>query len=101
MKNRVDLQYKLEELNGNTNVYFQPPESKKMNYPAIVYSIDDIDTRHANDSTYITNRRYEIIVISKSPDPDIIDKLLELPMCSFNRSYKADNLNHFVFTLYW
>ena len=23
--------------------YFQPPESIKMNYPAIVYSLDDID----------------------------------------------------------
>ena len=23
--------------------YFQPPESIKMNYPAIVYSLDDVD----------------------------------------------------------
>ena len=33
--------------------YFQPPESIKMNYPAIVYSLDDVDKTYANDGVYL------------------------------------------------
>ena len=43
--------------------YFQPPESIKMNYPAIVYSLDDIDKTYANDGVYLSNRRYAVTVI--------------------------------------
>ena len=101
MASRLDLQDKLEELNENRNVYFQPPSNIQMNYPAIKYEIDRIDTKFANDSSYICNKRYTITVISKNAKPEIIDKLLDLPMCTFDRSYQSDNLNHFVFTIYW
>ena len=101
MASRLDLQDKLEELNENRNVYFQPPSNIQMNYPAIKYEIDRIDIKFADDSSYIRNKRYTITVISKNAKPEIIDKLLDLPMCTFDRGYKADNLNHFVFTIYW
>lgn len=42
-KSRIDLQYLLENILGSRHVYFQPPETVKMNYPAIVYSLDGID----------------------------------------------------------
>lgn len=101
MASRLELQDKLEELNENRNVYFQPPSNIQMNYPAIKYEIDRIDTKFADDSSYIRNKRYTITVISKNAKPEIIDKLLDLPMCTFDRSYQSDNLNHFVFTIYW
>lgn len=101
MASRLNLQYKLEELNGNKNVYFQPPSNLQMSYPAIKYEIDDIDTKFANDSSYINNICYKITIISRDPEPEVINKLLKLPMCTFDRPYKADNLNHYVFTLYW
>ena len=41
MANRLDLQALLEDLLGSRNVYYQPPESDKMNYPAIVYALED------------------------------------------------------------
>lgn len=101
MASRLELQAKLEELLGSKNVYYQPPESLKMNYPAIVYSKSRIDTRKANNSTYSRNTRYEITVIDKLPDNPVIDKLMKLPYCSYDRLYKADNLNHDVLTLYF
>ena len=52
--------------------YFQPPESIKMNYPAIVYSLDDIDKTYANDGVYLSNRRYAVTVIDKDPDLSLI-----------------------------
>ena len=95
------MQSKLEELLGSKNVYYQPPESVKMEYPAIRYSVDDIDKKSANDAAYIITKRYELTVISKRPDDPVIDKLLQLPMCSFERHYVSNNLNHYVFTLYY
>ena len=101
MATRLELQNKLEKLLGSRNVYYQPPESVKMEYPAIIYSKTNIPVIYANGSVYSKNTCYEIIVIDKKPDNEVINKLLELSYCSYDRSYKADNLNHDVLTLYY
>lgn len=101
MSNRTNLQAKLEKILGSRNVYYQPPESVKMSYPAIVYTMSDIDSKHANDKAYINHNRYEIIVIDKKPDNEAIEKILELPFSSFDRHYTSDNLHHDVITLYY
>ena len=101
MAGRLELQTKLEELLGSKNVYYQPPASVSMKYPAIKYSISDIWSRFANGSSYSLLRCYEIIVIDKTPDNPVINKLLNLPYCSFDRHYVSDNLNHDVLTLYY
>lgn len=101
MKTRLELQAKLEELLGVKHVYYQPPSSVKMEYPAIRYSKNDIVSRHADNRIYSKTTRYEVIVIDKRPDNPVIDKILELPYCSYDRHYSADNLNHDVLTLYF
>ena len=101
MSNRTDLQAKLERILGSRNVYYQPPESVKINYPAIIYSRTDIEIRHADDTAYARTNCYEIIVIDKRPDNAAIDQILSLPCCSFDRHYTADNLHHDVLTLYY
>lgn len=99
MGSRIELQCKLEELLGSKNVYYQPPSS--ILYPAIKYSKSTINSTHANDSVYTTKTQYTVTVIAKKPDHPVIQKLLELPYCSYDRNYKADNLEHDVFTLYY
>lgn len=101
MASRLELQTKLEELLGSKNVYYQPPESVKMSYPAIKYSKNRISTRHADNTNYSKFNQYNVIVIDKKPDNPVIEKLLELPTCSFDRHYVADNLNHDSLTLYF
>lgn len=101
MANRLSLQTELETALGSRNVYYQPPESKKMEYDAIRYSMKNIISRHADDVKYHNKNCYEIIVIAKRPDPQVVDRLLAMPYCSFDRFYAADNLNHYVFTLYY
>ena len=101
MATRVDLQNVLEELLGSRNVYYQPPESLKMNYPAIVYARKTIDNSYANNSVYKQNYAYEITVIDKNPDSEIVNKISKLPTCRFDRHFKSDNINHDVFTLYY
>ena len=101
MASRLELQSKLEELNGNRNVYYQPPASVKLEYDAIIYSKKDITSTYANDNKYSKSNCYEIIVVSRRPDSAVIDKLLDLPYCSYDRPYVADNLYHDVLTLYY
>lgn len=91
----------ITEPDGDRHVYFQPPESIKMKYPAIRYSLSDIGNRFANDSVYNQSNSYELIVIDKNPDSEIVDKISKLTFCSFDRFYIADNLNHFVFIIYY
>lgn len=98
---RLELQTRLEEILGSSNCYFQPPASLKMSYPAIRYKLNRVDKKNANNRAYILSRSYEITVIDANPDSEIPDKILQLPMCSFNRYYTADNLNHYVYTLYY
>lgn len=101
MATRLELQTKLEELLGCRHVYYQPPETLKIEYPAIIYSKSKIDKRSANNSAYQLLTRYELVVIDKRPDNPVIQKLLALPYCSYDRPYKSDNLNHDSLTLYY
>lgn len=82
------------------NAYFQPPESVKMNYPAIVYALSNMPRVHANDGVYLSGRQYSVTVIDHDPDSPLVDMVSALPTCRFDRAYQADNLNHWVFTLY-
>lgn len=101
MASRLELQSKLEELLGSRNVYYQPPENLKISYPAIVYSKEDIDIKYANNKNYNNTNRYNIIVIDKLPDNNVINKILQLPLSSYDRHYNDDNLNHDSITLYY
>ncbi len=101
MAARLKLHEILCEILGSRNVYYQPPETVKMNYPAIVYGLDDMESTFADDGVYLLKRRYAVTVIDKNPDSPLVDKVAVLPSCRFNRHYEKDHLNHDVFTLYF
>lgn len=100
-RNRVELQSLLEGLLGSRNVYFQPPESFKLNYPCIIYERSGIRDDRANNKPYLRRKSYTVTVIDKDPDSEIPDRVKDLEYCVFDRSFKADHLNHDVFTLYF
>lgn len=86
---------------GKANVYFQPPATVNLNYPCIMYRLNDIDTSFANDNPYVCDKKYQITVIDPDPDSLIPDKISQLPKCVFDRPFTADNLNHYVFNIYF
>lgn len=101
MNRRLELHEILCDILGSRNVYFQPPESIKLLYPCIVYSCSDIDVRFANNKPYSNEKAYTITVIDKNPDGPFPDLISLLPMCRFDRHFTSDNLNHYVFTIYY
>ena len=100
MRTRLELQQAFEDILGSRNVYFDPPSTIRMSYPAIVYSRSQIKNRYAGNLKYKKDRVYEAVLITKDPDSRFIEPLLELPYCSYDRHYVSDNLHHDAFTIY-
>lgn len=100
MNDRLELHELLCQTLGSRNVYFQPPESVKMKYPAIVYSRNRIENTSADNIIYRQAVSYTITLIDRDPDSEIIERMSQLPRIRHDRSYVADNLNHDVFTLF-
>ena len=101
LDNRLLFHEELVGLLGSRNVYFQPPENIRMNYPCIIYSREDIYNVHADNLPYLQDHSYQVIVVDRDPDSEIVDRVSQFPMTRFDRHYVADNLNHDVFTIYY
>ena len=104
---RLDLQDKLQEVigirsDGKQNVYFQPPESIKLNYPCIIYQRSRGVTEHANNMPYRYSQSYDVTLITKDPDSGLVEKLaMALPGIEHSRFATINNLNHDYFALYY
>lgn len=104
---REQLGQLLAAVLGSSNVYFQPPPSLSMKYPCIRYKLGDSGPQapfanaRANDKLYAVRNLYTVTLIDANPDTLIAAKLRQLEYCKLVRCYTADNLNHYVFSLYW
>lgn len=87
---------------GKANLYFQPPEGFKMTYPCILCQKDTGDHRFADNKVYNFQQAYQITFMSKDPDNEVVDKILEtFQYAKYGRHYRADNVNHDVVILYY
>jgi hypothetical protein len=101
MGRREDLQSLLEDLLGSENVYFQPPTNVQMSYPCITYKRDGIRPAFADNAPYRLTTRYLVTLLTEDPDNEVVEKIAALPMCSHNRFFTKDRLNHDVFALHY
>lgn len=83
------------------HVYFQPTNNTQIEYPCIIYSQDSADTKFADDAPYAHTKRYLVTIIDRDPDTPISDRVAALPMCTFSRFYPANDLNHYVYNLFF
>lgn len=104
---RLELHERLVEILGTsgqteTRVYFQPPATIRMKYPAIVYEKDGGWVLRADNKRYRGTQRYSVTVVDPDPDSEIAERILKaFSMCSYDRNFVSDNLNHDVLTLYF
>lgn len=101
MDRRLEFHEILKGVLGSENVYYQPPKNIQMQYPAIVYHRDRIESEYGNNLPYKKDNRYTVMYIDRRPDSVIPDKLADLPMSSHSAAYTADNLSHNVFSIYY
>lgn len=101
-KTRIELQEALEDFLGSHNVWYQPPESIKLKYPCIIYEMSRINQNYADNISYLKNKEYSVTIIHRDADSTLPDDILDyFQGISFDRSYRADNLYHEVFTINW
>ena len=99
---RIQLQNELEDVLGSKNVYFQPPESMKLQYPCIIYFKTNVPLRYANNKVYHMKQGYTVTVVDKDPDSEIpFDITKHFEYCRIDSFYKSENLNHTKLTLYY
>ena len=103
MGSTVERRFELHDLLLSIcpNCYFSPPANKKMEYPCIKYDRVNNKIQYATNNPYIITTRYSLTVIDPDPDSEIVPEIEKLPMCTFDRHYESDNLNHDVFTIYY
>lgn len=101
LQRRLKFQTLLEALLGSRHVYFQPPSNLKMNYPAIVYSVDDQLSEHANNAPYTLIDRYLITIMDTDPDSTIPRKVANLPRTRWVRAFRSNDLNHTIYATYF
>lgn len=100
-RDRLQLHEILCDILGSRNCYFSPPSTIQMKYPCFVYHLSILDINYADNIPYMGAKRYTITAITEDPDSDFQWDLLKLPYCSFERPFTTDNLNHYVFNLYF
>lgn len=100
MRTYRDLLHMLRQAVQHDRVYFQPPENLKIGYPAIVFHLSKMEIDHASDVPYKGAKEYSVTLITKDPEPDVIDEILKIPYSSLDTTYISDGMNHFVFTVY-
>lgn len=102
MARRLQLHEELCTLLGTRNVYFQPPATVKLNYDCIIYSVNNREDLRADDQHYRNFVRYEVMLITRDPDSDLPDILLNgFNRITHQRHYTADNLHHDIYTLFY
>lgn len=101
MSRRLEFHDILKNIPGVKKAYFQPPESVNLVYPCIVYELNNMDIQFADNIPYSVRDSYTVTLIDPNPDSVIRYELSKMPLCRFDRFYTADNLNHYVFTIYY
>lgn len=101
LRTRLELHDILKKLPSVEHVYYTPPTDVSMNYPCLLYNLSSMLVRHADNVPYLGAKRYSLTWIDEDPDTVVPSYILDLPYCSFDRSYVADGLYHFVFTLFF
>ena len=99
---RLKLHTQLCEILGSNHVYYQPPASVKMKYPAIVYQRNTNRKFSANNKRYLSFDSYDVTYIDSNPDSDIPDILEDsFELIRRQTRYVADNLYHDPYYLYF
>lgn len=102
MASRLNLQTELSSISGVSKVYFQPPANTNLEYPCIVYSRTQGNSIYANNKNYRHLKSYNVTVIDRNPDSGIADYILSnFELCSLQRTFVVDRLNHWALQLYY
>lgn len=86
---------------GVLRSYFQKPGQSGLKYPCSVYNRDRSEVKFADNRKFFLKKRWTVTVMDRNPDSDIPDLVEALPWSELDRTFIADGVNHWVFTLFF
>lgn len=96
-----ELQVLVKSLDGVKDAYIQAP-TEGMEYPCVMIErASASDVKHADNIKYFLKKAYTLTIIDRAPDSSIPDLVEGLPLSRYDRFFKVNGLNHFVFQLYF
>lgn len=96
-----ELQTLLKELDGVEDAYIQPP-TEGMKYPCIMIERGlPSSVNRADNRIHILKKAYTITVMDRAPDSPIPDLVEGLQYVRYDRFFRANGLNHFVFQMFF
>lgn len=101
MDRRIELHDILSGIPGVKKAYFQPPETVKLEYPCIIYHLQNVYMQSADDYPYKNRDGYSVMIIDRNPDSEIRRNLEAMQLCRFDRYFTSDGLNHWSYVLYY
>ncbi len=99
-----DLRAQLYLIHDTENVYYDPPESIRMDFPCFRFELNNFDVSHADNKAYSKKPRWAVTYITRDIEEieQVAEEMLEhFKYCNFDTSFRADNLEHAVFNLYF
>lgn len=104
MGSRLDLQTVLEGICSRT--YFQPKTNTTIDYSqgVIIYKRDWGKTQFADNFPHRFTLRYQVTYINPKANEaalTVVKAIAALPMCTYDRFFVVDDLNHDVFKLFF
>jgi len=106
MDRRLKFDEELREvqllINGYHHTYFEPPETVRMKYDAVIYQRQEFNVRRADNRSYLIRDGYLVTVISRDPETKLPQAIQDhFERCSPGRFFVRDNLYHFPFTIFY
>lgn len=95
-----ELQALLKGLEGVKDAYIQPP-TEGMEYPCIMIERANSDVDHADNRIFHLMKGYTVTVMDRAPDSPIPDLVEGLQYARFDRFFRTNGLNHFVFQMFF
>lgn len=79
-------------------LYYQPPESMRLEYPCMIYHLKDMSSNYADNRPYMKLISFDITYVTRSPSSSVPVAMTDQSLMSFDRYYTADNLHHYAYT---
>lgn len=96
-----ELQTLLKGLEGVKDAYIQPP-TEGMQYPCIMIERGNAsDVKNADNRIHVLKKAYTVTVVDRAPDSPVPDLVEGLQYARFDRFFRMNGLNHFVFQMFF
>lgn len=90
----------MKKYSSDARVFFKPDSNVKLNYPCIIYTREGDQSRHADNTRYFNTTSYQITVIDRDSDSELVNDILnKLSLSRRSNEFVSNGLYHYIITI--